>query len=257
MPQNVPAHQLQTANAVLAGIALIASLIGLVAGGPILWMMRAPGPGTGITLYQKNLLFANRAPLAVVEDILASDADVVMLQEVTEAHASTMARLREVYPVSVVCPFARVGGVAVLSRWPMAGGGTVCDPEARRGYVAMQVAGPGGPVWLVSVHLHWPWPYRQGAQVARMAEELAQLDGPVLMAGDFNMVPWTHALRQLAEATGTRPLGPLMQTLERPEFPFLRLRIDHVYVPTGWQGAVERRPRLGSDHFGFVARIDS
>ncbi len=36
LPQIVPAHHLQQANAVLAGIALIASLVGLVVGGPVI-----------------------------------------------------------------------------------------------------------------------------------------------------------------------------------------------------------------------------
>lgn len=117
---------------------------------------------------------------------------------------------------------------------------------------ALQVKGPEGPFWVVSVHLFWPWPRGQAAQVARISPLLAELDGPKVIAGDFNMVPWGVPVEQIARAGRASVLSPRPVTLVQFGG-LLRVPIDLVMV-TGGEGAVERRDRLGSDHHGLLAR---
>ncbi len=116
----------------------------------------------------------------------------------------------------------------------------------------MQVEGPQGRLWLVSIHLHWPWPYRQAAQLATLVPMIEGLDGPTVIAGDFNMVRWSTALGALRTAGRVRNAGPVRGTY--PQFgPLLVLPIDHVLAPGG--GTVALRPLLGSDHLGLVAEV--
>jgi endonuclease/exonuclease/phosphatase (EEP) superfamily protein YafD len=80
---------------------------------------------------------------------------------------------------------------------------------------------------------------------------LATLDGPVVLGGDFNVVPWAHSVQRLAAAGGLRRVGRSPVTYAAAAG-LLRVQIDHVYA-SGAAGRTERLPRLGSDHWGIWA----
>ncbi|MCL3883461.1 endonuclease/exonuclease/phosphatase family protein [Marivita sp. GX14005] len=202
-----------------------------------------PGP---VTVYQKNLRFGNDGTEALAEDIRASGADIVALQEVTSRNAALLRDLRADFPYQTSCALTDWARVAVLSRWPAEG--EIC--VTGYGVSGLQVASPGGTFWAISLHGFWPWPYDQPEQMQQILPILAGLDEPAVIAGDFNMVPWSHALRRLAALTGTSRAGALFSSFRTFGMP---LPIDHVYAPGG--GSAEPRGRLGSDHAGILARV--
>lgn len=234
-------------------VGLLVLVAGLAAGLPILGSSLAgdPGSGAGYHLYQKNLSFRLTDPAPLIADIRGHAPDFVTLQEVTGRTRAVMAGLTDVLPSQHVCTFAAVGGVAVLSRWPVIAGSERCvDGD---GLAAMQVTTPDGPVWVVSIHLHWPFPYRQSEQVPRLLPALAAMTGPTLVGGDFNMVPWSHTLATIARATETERAGPILYTLPLARG-WIALPIDHVLVPRGkGMTGARRLPLLGSDHHGVLA----
>lgn len=226
--------------------------------GPIFWMSGAlsASGGTGMSLYQKNMRFLVEDPTLLSADVLARRPDFLTLQEVSGANMAVFEPLDAVYQARQFCPFATVGGVAVASRWPMVAGSGFCA-EAD-GLAAMQVMTPKGAVWVVSIHLHWPWPKSQPAHIARLSpilQRLAQDDtgAPVVIGGDFNMVPWSAAMKRLTEVSATERIGPPHVTLTKMRG-WMRVPIDHVLV-SGGNGSVQRIERLGSDHFGLFARF--
>lgn len=232
--------------------AVAAALAAALALAPVLQL---PGPvatagGGAFGLYQKNMMFRMSDPQALAADILARTPDFVTLQEVSGANLAILDALERVYPSQHFCPFATVGGVAVASRWPVIEGSARCAEKG--GLAAMQLDTPAGPVWLVSVHLHWPWPHGQARHAARLVPVLSALNGPMAIGGDFNMVPWAHRLAAIERLTGTGVVGPPRVTLTRNGW--LRVPIDHVLV-TGGQGVTERLPLIGSDHHGIFARF--
>ena len=77
--------------------------------------------------------------------------------------------------------------------------------------------------------------------------------GATLIGGDFNMVRWSETLSRIMVLTRTEAVGTSMVTLPMSDLPFGGLSIDHVLAPTG--GTLERRPLLGSDHYGLLARF--
>ncbi len=220
------------------------------------------GDAEVLSLYQKNLLFRLPDTAPVVEDILATDADFVTLQELHQNTRGILRALSDTYPTQHFCPFAAVGGIAVLSRWPARDGRTLCAEGA--GMAAVEVDAPDGPLWVVSLHLHWPYPYRQAEQLAELEPMLTGFDGQVLLGGDFNMVPWSHAVRSVSRSTNTRNSGfaggtfALSYTRNGQNLArlFPRLPIDHILVPAGAKVfEIERRDRLGSDHHGVLVRF--
>jgi endonuclease/exonuclease/phosphatase (EEP) superfamily protein YafD len=112
----------------------------------------------------------------------------------------------------------------------------------------------GQLIWLVSVHLEWPFPYDQFRQSRMIAKRITELQGPVLIAGDFNMVPWGWGVQRIGKAAGNRRLGAFRNTFDLGSW-LLPLPLDSILVPQSATGKVELRPYLGSDHLGVLARI--
>jgi endonuclease/exonuclease/phosphatase (EEP) superfamily protein YafD len=227
-------------------------LFALLAGAPVFLATLFPGPSGSLVLYQKNLRFDNAELAALEVDIRQTDAVAVTMQEVSVPNRALLTALSDRFPHQNVCTFESVGSVAVATSLPPVPGALVCAP----GLAAMQVMVTGSqgqtPVWIVSIHLHWPWPHNQQDQVASLLPVLAGLEGSVVMAGDFNMVRWAHSVRQMAAAARAVPAGPSNYTYQGYRH-ILRLPIDHAFAPGG--GRLELRPELGSDHLGLLARL--
>lgn len=213
----------------------------------------AAGAPPQITLYQKNMLFVNRDWREIAADIRALEPDVVTLQEVSARNRPILDDLADLYPHQQFCSFSGVGGTAVLSRLPPHIDGGTCP--AVRGLAVLRAQGPKGPVWLMSLHLHWPWPYGQAAQARAVETFLDGTDGPRVLGGDFNMIPWSHRLRRLEGTAHGQRAGPAQITfsVNLDGLSLYPMPIDHVIGPRG--GDLTRRPRLGSDHFGLLARL--
>ena len=198
------------------------------------------------------MLYHANSPKRIIRDIRALQPDFITLQEVLGENRDMYFNLSRDMAAANLCKFSVVGDVAVLSRWPLVEGSQHC--LGNLGAAAMQVATPDGPVWVIAVHLHWPFPHGQAAQVDLLAKEMEFLDGPVVLAGDFNMVPWSHTVARLETASGTKRAGPAIGTYDLIG-PSVVLPIDHVLVPSG-RGTLESRPLLGSDHLGLLLRFD-
>ena len=203
-------------------------------------------------LYQKNMLFSikNTGPLKA--DILASDADFITLQEVTNKNLVFLTELKDRFPSQHTCPFASVGNVSVLSRWPDMGESKCFDKDSM---TAMKVKTPEGPVWVISIHLYWPYPHGQAEQVEKLVKHIESLEGPKIIAGDFNMVPWSYTLKAFERASDTNLAGATLHSFDLPYIP-MSTPIDHVLVPESSQSKIQRRDKLGSDHYGILAEFN-
>lgn len=229
--------------------------------------LRADASGGELLLYQKNVFFINQAPQSLVADIEASGADLVTLQELSQRTRVIKDALLASYPYAHACMF-RGWEVAVLSRHPFTDAAPRCSRG--RGLAAAEVQTPAGPVWVASVHNPWPWPHGGWDRGRELADLVAGLGGPVVVAGDFNTVPWSATVRRMARAAGGEVLGPARGSLRVDPVRLLRgndmtgafdpalgplavpIAIDHVIAPGGQRSL---RPLLGSDHHGLLARI--
>ncbi|MCG7622478.1 endonuclease/exonuclease/phosphatase family protein [Epibacterium sp. Ofav1-8] len=234
-----------------------AAMLGAVASGVMLvsWLGHSPTETEvrtpQITLYQKNMLWRNNGNETLIEAIRISGADVVTLEEISRENMPILGDLRADYPVQQFCPFRRVGGVAVLARGVTATNRLACAEDL--GLAAMEVEGPTGRFWVAALHLPWPWPHEQAEHVDRVVKRLETLDGPVILAGDFNAVGWSHAVAQIGEAGGMARVGPYAATFDLPPLGY-PIGIDHVLAPGG-EGEIEIQPKLASDHHGVLAHL--
>lgn len=229
-----------------AGLRWLVAVICLGAMGHIVAQKYVTHPAGPVTVYQKNLQFQNDRVNDLEADIRAAAPDIVALQELTSRNAPLVRALRGSYPHQASCALTSWARVAILTRWPVEG--EICLED--KGLVGVLIASPQGRFWAFSLHAFWPWPHGQATQMAEILPVLEGLEDPVVLAGDFNMVPWSHVLNHMGDATGTTRAGPLFPTLRKLGMP---LPVDHVYAPGG--GRASARGLLGSDHNGVLAEV--
>lgn len=234
-------------------IALGAGILSVAAVGAIWWgYHRQPtSVETPYTLYQKHLSFLSKNAGKMERDIRAKSPDFITFQEANGAHEQLLKTLADEYPSSHYCGKSRLTGTAVSSKFKVIVGSKICS--AKTGFAAMQLQTPAGNIWLVSIHLSWPFPHNQAKHVVRITQELATLKGQIVLAGDFNMVPWSQTMAQIETATRTARVGQINGTFRLLDT--IDLPIDHVLAPTNCLGTVTTLDLLGSDHHGAFARF--
>ena len=213
-----------------------------------LFLQIAPdGESGNVRVYSKNLFFENTEFTAVASDIRLAGADIVILQEVSRTNEGILLELKDTLPFQVRCPWQGWNGIAILSRWPLSDSGPICSPE--RSLMVVKVERPDAPFWAVGVHLQQPWPDVQWEHLERALPVLDEINHGVIVAGDFNTMPWTAAANKIGEITGTRyiPLGQSTFDLWG-----IGLPLDQVWA---LGGRVHARPALGSDHLGVLADV--
>lgn len=242
----------------LAAAVAVAGVAGMAPAFPVWDAAGVDGKAPSITMVQLNLSFRNSAQGAVADFIRAENADIVTLQEVTAKTAKVMELLAADYPSQIRCDAWRVGGPAIMSRLPMAPGAAKGCIKGQ-GMAWMRVMAGGRPVSVASLHLHWPYPFGQAKQIDRLESHLKQLPRPVLLAGDFNAAPWSHAVDRIAQATDTDVAAGLRFSFDikfNSWAPPIAVPIDHILVPEGLASLdVRLGPGPGSDHLSVVARI--
>ncbi|MGI9523398.1 MAG: endonuclease/exonuclease/phosphatase family protein [Hyphomicrobiaceae bacterium] len=205
-----------------------------------------------MALYQKNLLVIGSSPEAIAEDIRSHAPDFVTLQEISNRNLSQVKSLASSYPEHVICRSSKQRAVALFSDHPLIPGSAGCYPDLNLALAQVDIGEER--IWVASVHLPWPFPYAQAAQASRVADVLSVLEGKVIVAGDFNMVPWGGSVARIARAIGGQRAGAAVTSF--PAFqPLVPLAIDHVLLPSGAGAITEARPLLGSDHYGLLTRF--
>ncbi|WP_254023704.1 endonuclease/exonuclease/phosphatase family protein [Mesorhizobium ventifaucium] len=271
LPLLATSFRLQAATALLFAVAAFATTSNALSV-PRLWPVQAayeaeagdqavyPGDQAVYRLLQMNLRFNNPTPEKVLSLIGRTQPDVITLDEVSDMWKAKLGHLASAYPYRILCPYPNgVFGVALLSRRPFAAGTQPrCDG---RGAMAIATVDFGGTnVDVAAVHLTWPWPRHQSPQIGELSGEFASLGETSIMAGDCNAVPWSAAVRRVAnlgKLTVAPSPGPTWLYIELPDFlRFAGLPIDQVFS----KGAVlirsvSRLEGTGSDHLPLMVEF--
>ena len=269
-------------------LALAAAVLFVVEFGPALLPRTPPteasSPSLKILTY--NVRSPNGDPEPLLEIVRAERPDVIVLQELTPRYSERLrARLGDEYPFYMVAGIESANdGGGVYSRLP------ILDHVAFRltdeGNVLQRVRlrTATGDLWLVNVHLisprvearrlrgRLPIPLDfqdelRDQELELLAAEVRKLDGPFVLAGDFNSAAgsrpsrqfpasWRDAYREAGEGFGhTFPAG-LNLWRERLSIPFPLVRIDYVLTSAELTPRYASTPRIaGSDHLPVLAEL--
>ena len=236
------------------------------AGLPLPLARHNPAGGETVhTAFVMNLLWNNSDIPAVMRKITELEPEILLLTEYAHQWIPPVAELAKRYPYTSHCPeWAQIGGSIILSTFPLAGDGTErCSDYAGAGFADFVIGDVA--VTLGIVHLRWPWPAGGPRQIDNLEPMLGALPENVLVAGDFNSVTWSHAVKRFARMGGlsiVEGIGPTWGPSftiagRRFEWPqALGLPIDNAMA----KGAVRivsarRLEPLGSDHLPIVIKF--
>lgn len=195
---------------------------------------------------------------AVAEVIRSADPDIATLQEVDIDQGAELARLlgMELAAVASITGGGRRDyGIATLTKLPIARSREVWMPGSIRARCALltEHAWAGGEVAVVNAHLSVVFRDRP-EQVAALVAELA--GEPLVVAGDFNMTPFSPAYRALrrsfTSATRFARTWPAPAALVPIDHILVRGPV-HVVRGGAWTKGGAKR---ASDHLPVVAEIE-
>lgn len=207
-----------------------------------------------------NVWFRNPDMARVAEYIEKSNADAVVLLELTQPQAEMLLPLLPTYP-HYHMDTSRMGA-AVFTKWPVMSAESV--PLSQGGAVAERVMldWRGTPVSVLGVHLNWPLGPRNSAYRNQELESVVALSkaqrGPLLVAGDFNLTPWSEYFSDALEQSGLHDaaLGFGLGRSWPAQFAPVGIRIDHCLLSRHWRAlSTSIGPSLGSDHLPLVADV--
>ena len=190
--------------------------------------------------------------------LVAQKPDVIAVEEISPPLREAILR-RQHYAVA-----HGIGQVTILSRSaPLAPTFTLGpDWNALPGISRAHLPAPdGGAFDIMAVHYLWPTVRFQEKQRATMVEMARRADRKrLILVGDFNLTPWSFALRRQDAQFGlerrtralfTWPVRPFARGRLVSPVPFLP--IDQVYAGSDWRTvSITRGPKLGSDHLPVV-----
>jgi endonuclease/exonuclease/phosphatase (EEP) superfamily protein YafD len=232
----------------------------------------APGQGLTVSVMTQNVWDHNVSPATTAAAIIKAGPDVVVLQEGWGAGHDIIGLLAAAYPYRADCTtLSEWCSMAILSKRPILSWshreGAWKPPEwDRLGLVRATIdGGPAGPFEIVGTQLLHPDP--SGKAAAQAGQLLTLMDGVdprrTILVGDFNLTPWSFALRRFDARMPLRRRSHAVATwphrlpmLGGGWFPAPFMPIDQIYAGSAWTvQSVRRGPGTGSDHFGLVARM--
>ena len=206
-----------------------------------------------------NLWIYNHSYEQVRRFLRDAKADLVILQEVTEAWRQALGDVLAEYHCAEAEPFPGGFGVFVLSRAPIERTEIARSGSAILPSVIVRIRLHGKPVTVIGAHPRSPTSparaRRRNWQLAELAGVVQRQEGPVLVMGDLNTTSWSDAFQRFLRATRLRDSrrGFGLQPTWPAQIPWLRIPIDHCLVSP--EIIVHRRQvgrRIGSDHLPIV-----
>lgn len=231
---------------------------------PYIW---APGETpAALKIISFNISYQNPDITPVLDFLRRENADVVVVIEVSEAWRKAFKGLSDIYPHQLFGPpyqdqHVRPHRVGLLAKHQWEETGIEFSEVSSRAYAVWATFPAASPSLTVAgVHLKNPilGPFsHQEAEVDALTSVVRQFSGPVIVAGDFNMTPFSTRYGNLLEETGLRRASGGLNTTWPSMITPLALALDHFLVnSTVKRAAMRVGPRLWSDHRPIIGTFD-
>lgn len=201
------------------------------------WAPNGPAPEPDapvVRLYSANVYYLNDDVAAMRASIQAADPDIVILIELGQGPTGRLDELLAEYPyraASMRLDQTRGPSRSIIaSRWPLRQ--VANRPDGLHSVTAVAQT-PLGDVNVIGVHLTRPWPFQyqwgQISQTMALTDIRNSLNGPVIVAGDFNSVSDARIGRQVKQDMGLSPAGGFPGTWPSQLPSALGITIDQVW----------------------------
>lgn len=203
-----------------------------------------------------NVLSDNARSEELVDAVLAAPPDVMLVMEAPGVE-DYLDRLGSVLPYRLGCDNSETCDIALLSRFPFEDG-VVADlpPLGRERIVVGRISVGGKKTTIMGVHLSKPY-YDNTADIElwRIDHILKGIEGPVVLAGDFNSAAWTDPVARVGRRRDLAP-GPWQPATWPVRLGPLGVPIDNMFTRGSAQIiSLEAGDNNGSNHRPLWATV--
>lgn len=218
-----------------------------------------------IRIMTANVLTTNRNVDGLISLIRKHEPDVFVTLETDSWWQEGLDRLEGDYPFSMKCPLDNLYGMHVYSKLPLEDGATqFLVEDGIPSMHAMAVLPSGLKVRMHFLHPAPPSPTEhdesteRDAELLVVAKSVADLDTPVIVAGDLNDVAWSTTTRLFRKISGLLDprIGRGMFNTFHSDYWFMRWPLDHLFHSRHFTlASIQRLPAFGSDHFPVLVEL--
>ncbi len=244
--------------------ALVAA--GAISAVPVLpYVPLALGPTTNaapatLKVLTVNVSYRQFAVRRLLELVREADPDVLIVQELTPHTERVLADFDTLFPYHRKFTAEGPTGIGLWSRHALESDATFA--LGRLPALEARVLAPQGTFTVIGTHLSSPMTPRRAAarnvELKQLGERSAAIEGPLVVAGDFNITPYSPyfvdwlAASGLTDSRRGRTLAMSWPTM----LPFFGIPIDHVAVNSSFAIVSHRRlPNFESDHYGVLVEL--
>ena len=215
-----------------------------------------------IKLLHANVLSTNDDYGRLLDLVAAEQPDLIFLQELSPQWFEATRPLQEDYPYTYTEVREDNFGIGLFSRLPLDTVTHVDSPPLDFPTIIATLTINGESLTLINTHPMVPLGRAnveaRNEHLESVAALARQVEGPIMLIGDFNTTVWTRPYRVLEASTGLRNsrkgfgVLPTWSTF----MPFAMIAIDHALVSEDI-GVVDTRtgPRIGSDHLPLILTV--
>ena len=226
------------------------------------------GPAASVStnklrLFHANVFEKSHDYRVVLERVKEADADLVVLQELTQEWNKQTETLKNSYPYTEVVPRPAGAGMAIFSRYPLEDVQVLTLDSSPHIAILARVKLNEKALTLLSLHPTTPVTLEKfrsrNQQFREAARLLSAIAGPKVLVGDLNTTMWSPYFTELlanAQLREARIGFGLGTTWPEPLPPFLKIAIDHCLVSQ--EVGVENMrigPTTGSDHRPLIVDL--
>ena len=223
------------------------------------WEPNAPNDlqASGIRIAHFNVLKFNNKTAPTVKQAFESDADLISFVEVdTKWIDALVTGLSEKYPYTILEPRDNDAyGLAVFSKYPLN------NPEvlftAGLPNIVGEICLETDSFHFVASHTKAPLSqanyFRRNRHIELLAEYVDQIEGPKVVMGDFNTVPWDGSIVNFKKDTNLSDSRKSMEGTYPAWAPVGKIPIDYIFHSEDFTcaGFSSLEP-TNSDHLGIV-----
>jgi vancomycin resistance protein VanJ len=153
--------------------------------------------GESFKVMSYNVYYRNKDTTKMADLIREEKPDILLLQELSPGRARKLqAALADLYPDGqLYLAYEEEVSQGIISRFPLTPVELAYDKGRTQKVIA---ATPAGPITVWNVHTSQPLSWRrQYRQLSGLTEDIAAVDGPLIVGGDFNTTDQSETYRMV------------------------------------------------------------
>ncbi len=235
-----------------------------------LWPVEVPSAAADeaacrLRLLTANVQMENRETSLFLDLVDRYEPDVVITLESDRWWEDQLAALESRFRYTVKVPLDNRYGMHLYSRLALESPEVVFLVEEDIPSIHTRVVLDAGQ--RVRLHILHPAPpsptenteaRERDAEIVVVALRLSPEDGPTIVAGDFNDIPWSRTAALFRDVSGLLDprVGRGLFNTFHARIPFLRWPLDHLYHSAHFGlSRLRRLPAIGSDHFPLFTEL--